>query len=353
MHQIIARNVSEALFVGRQRLLNEGLEVDSRNGPTLEMPGPMTTTYTHPRERVLFYPQRDANPFFHLFESLWMLAGRDDVEWVAKYVARMKDFSTDGSTLNGAYGYRWRNWFGYDQLKRAAERLIHFDNDRRTVVAMWDGHDKGDLSYTNHEKDIPCNTHIYFKVRDGKLNMTVCCRSNDMIWGAYGANAVHFSILHEYMAALVGVDVGVYTQFSDSFHAYTDVLAKLDGIEAQYDPYLTLGTDGLHYTPMPLVTDLNAFNIDLQRFIEGDTLQGDLRLHATVGLTDPFFRKVVKPMHRAYWQYRKGNGVNTEVRQEYLESALRIASEIEALDWRKACVEWLQRRLDALPRLQA
>ena len=49
-------------------------------------------------------------------------------------------------------------------------------------------------------EEIPCNTAIYFKVREGKLNMTVSNRSNDVIWGTFGANVVHMSILQEYVA---------------------------------------------------------------------------------------------------------------------------------------------------------
>jgi hypothetical protein len=52
--------------------------------------------------------------------------------------------------------------------------------------------------------------------------MTVCCRSNDMLWGAYGANVVHFSILQEVIAIELGVGIGVYRQVSNNFHLYTD-----------------------------------------------------------------------------------------------------------------------------------
>ena len=51
--------------------------------------------------------------------------------------------------------------------------------------------------------------------------MTVSNRSNDIIWGTFGANAVHMSMLHEYVASALMLHVGKYTQISDSFHAYT------------------------------------------------------------------------------------------------------------------------------------
>jgi thymidylate synthase len=334
MH-IIARGVSEALYVGLLQLKANGKIVESRAGETLEMTYPVMTTYLHPRERVLFYPQRDANPFFHLFEALWMLGGRNDVEFVARYNKRMAEYSDDGQTFNGAYGYRWRSHFGYDQLEVAIHRLKTYPNDRRTVVAMWDpGHRddytyamvEGDLTDINDTKDLPCNTHIYFKVRDGALNMTVCCRSNDIIWGAYGANAVHFSILQEYVAARVGVRVGTYTQLSDSYHAYTAVLAKLDGMKADYDPYLSLGKDGLHYIPEPMFSDIDGFHYDLETFLEKKR---------TLLYKTEFFRSTVAPMDTA-WHWFKY--------QKDLDKAMECASHVAANDWRKACIEWLERR---------
>ena len=64
MQYINARNVSEALYLAVQALETTGVEVDTRNGKALEFPYPVTTSYSHSRERVLFYPMRDANPYF-------------------------------------------------------------------------------------------------------------------------------------------------------------------------------------------------------------------------------------------------------------------------------------------------
>ncbi len=87
--------------------------------------------------------------------------------------------------LDGESGLKKINY------KLVSHRLKTYPNDRRTVVGMWDPWE--DLWEENDGKDYPCNTQIYFWERKGQLNMTVCNRSNDMIWGAYGANAVHMS----------------------------------------------------------------------------------------------------------------------------------------------------------------
>jgi hypothetical protein len=79
MHVIEARNVNDAYPLGYDRLMRYGSKAPSRYGEVVEIRGPVTTRYAAPLERVLFDPVRNANPFFHFFEALWILAGRQDV----------------------------------------------------------------------------------------------------------------------------------------------------------------------------------------------------------------------------------------------------------------------------------
>ena len=354
MQVVKVKNVNQALPLGMTLLYEDGVLCKSRAGDVIEYPGIVTTIYKNPRERVLFSPERDANPFFHFMEGLWMLDGRNDVDSIAHYVKRMGKFSDDNTTLHGAYGYRWRSWFGRDQLYEVINRLSVFPEDRRVVLTMWDP--KVDLLIDPLKaKDVPCNTHVYFKIRDGKLHMTVCCRSNDMIWGAYGANAVHMSMLQEFIANALNVSVGVYTQISDSYHAYHDVYSELldkvppvdvwsfhhvykdpykhEDIEAypqlllsseDYDTWLGTNEEFLK----------NVFNnpSDPESIIE----KSPLSIYS-----DPFFVNVAEPI-AVSWEYYKVFK-NTGLREE-LEKAVAKAETCLAKDWRVACVEWLKRK---------
>lgn len=319
------RNVHEALERGIDSIRVNGVEQESRNGSTLEFPEPVTTTYLKPKERVLFQKERDANPFFHLMESLWMLAGRNDVRFVTQYVKTMEDFSDDGKTFNGAYGYRWKNHFNRDQLKIIIRRLREDPDDRRCVLAMWDGHHDLDLD----TKDQPCNTNIFFKIRDGKLNMTVCNRSNDMIWGAYGANAVHFSVLQEYMAAMIGVDVGVYNQVSDSLHVYmNDVWERVKTMDRGiFNPY-----DHGILSTYDLVQDPNTWDTELDTFMfmAEDSYTPDQGTR----WMNSFFPNVAIPVDFAYKMHKAGRD----------KKALQILEGCLAPDWRIACTDWINRR---------
>jgi thymidylate synthase len=341
MHVIRTRNVQEALPKALVDLDQVGIDRESRNGPVRLFPGPVTTVYEEPCERVIYYPERDANPFFHLFESLWMLAGRNDVKYVAHFVKRMKTFSDDGKTLHGAYGARWLKWFqqqtpdgeGFmlqDQLLDVIEALKHNPDDRRQVISMWDGHVDPPTARAGG-KDVPCNTHIYVSVStEGRLDMTLCNRSNDVVWGAYGANAVHFSYLQEFLAAGVGVPVGRLYQMSNNLHAYHATLEQVQPIlqRVPYNPY----AEGL-VEPYPLVsTNIKQWREDLSVFLD---------VGPTPGLRDPFFRRVAIPMWLAHQAYKESDDL------ERFELAFENLSQCHAADWRVACQEWLERRRDA------
>jgi thymidylate synthase len=322
MYVIQARNVNDAYAQALRYLYVEGIEESSRNGPVLVAPGPVTTVYSHPCERVLFSSKRDANPFFHFFEALWMLAGRNDLDFPQQFNKRFGEYSDDGVTLAGAYGYRWREYFGYDQLQVIADELKHNPHSRRCVLSMWDaqglGYDALPDLLRQDSKDLPCNTTAYFDVRSGRLNMTVCCRSNDIVWGAYGANAVHFSMLLEYMAAAVGVPVGVYRQMSNNFHLYTDVVPKAKMLELAEDAVPAYP----EVTPMVAI-DPSTWLQNIGYFVAGEKT-----------LVEPFLAYTVVPMWYAWQAHKAGD----------YAAARATCGTIRAVDWRVACTAWLQRR---------
>jgi len=332
MKVISAVNVNDALLRGVdlfQSPVNYRVQ-SSRNGDTMECHTPVTTVYHKPWQRVLFNQKRDANPFFHLYESIWMLGGSRDLKKLTHFNAGMANFSDDNETLNGSYGYRWRQQFDYDQLENIVEMLTRDPTSRRVVLQMWDP--VNDLD--SPSKDIPCNTNIYFKVRDDKLQMTVCNRSNDMIWGAYGANAVHMSVLQEYVAAAVGCDMGPYYQVSDSFHVYLnkewDKIKDLEGLNAfDAGDWKTADYPEPHY---PLVTEGQAGNflqeceqflslvpprrvsgnpepVDFWANVFGHNTHPNTELHSRYRSTysNTFFPDVLIPMVQCYLSHKRRN----------------------------------------------
>lgn len=344
---LVVRNVNDALPAGLQWLCDHGILEDSRNGAVLVSPTPVITEYQRPYERVLFSQLRDANPFFHLMESLWMLAGRNDVAFPAYYAANIASFSDDGVTVAGAYGQRWRSRFGYDQLRLIVDELKSNPQSRRCVLTMWDAYGSDDGCDNTHKsdsflamsggKDVPCNTQAYFDTIGGRLNMTITCRSNDAVWGAYGANAVHFSFLHEYVANCAGLEQGVYRQFSNNFHAYIQ-RKDTDRLMGRDSTSVAVKDEGVFYTSSagmsrgPLITtDPDTWNADLAKFFlewaPGKVMSTDI-------FVDEFFKYTIIPMANAHHYYKN---------KEY-EYAVEAIDGWESCDWKLAGLQWLRRR---------
>lgn len=336
MYTIRARNVNDALAAGVRWLTDMGHERESRNGPVLVANGPVTTVYTHPRERVLVWPSRDANPFFHLVEALWMIAGRNDLKTLTPFVKRMATFSDDGGkTQPGAYGHRWRDHFvnsektfdgdyRLDQIAWAVRRLQADPHDRRVVIQMYDA-EVDQYAADNGGKDIPCNLIALPTISvDGRLDLTVFNRSNDAVWGAYGANAVHFSVLQEVLAGLLDVTVGRYWQVSNNFHAYLDTIKKGEGLPTVADAYDYVQIQVSE--PMFPGLTLEEITDDIERFLDDP---------ARPGLRSSFLRKIACPMvmaHRAF--KREGTGPAREILEQMTPGN----------DWRFGAEIWLNNR---------
>ena len=315
MYLITADNVNEAYRLGMFHVSEYGVERPTRNGKAMVLDYPLITHYTFPKQHVLFDAVRDANPFFHLYEAMWMLTGEDNIQTLVKFNKNMATFSDDGVTLNAAYGQRWRIHFGYDQLSDVVALLDRDPTTRRAVLAMWDP--RFDLR-DQQSKDLPCNTHIYFEVKDRRLNMTVCNRSNDLVWGLYGANAVHMSILHEYVANKTNFTQGSYFHLSNNAHVY----------ERHYDLLRQpAATKGYKYKTYPMCAWTSGWDNDCIKFVDNPyQLPNNY-------ITD-WFQRVMAPLGLAHQSYKQG----------LIESAIDFARQIEADDWREACVNWLTRR---------
>lgn len=358
MKVVTVRNVNEALDELRRSVASNDMIHDlwvtrqSRNGDVYELDRPMATVYENPRERVSFSRARDANPFFHFFEALWIVAGRDDVAFLEIFNKKMGQYSDDGLTFHAPYGYRLRHEWkrqrvvgigkvveeSLDQIKTVVKLLSADPDTRRAVMTIWNPVRDLDVA----SRDIPCNDLIFFKTRQRGgmiasgprlLDMTVCCRSNDAIWGAYGANAVQFSVLMELVASACALEMGTYTQISDSMHVYTDNDAwqrMVRGHDWKCDLY-----ERNEVVPYPLMNESGLDNWILQ----AERLCSDIQ-HATFidpgNYPDSFFRDVAMPMWKAWWTYKNQN-VNAAI--EYLGT-----QELK-IDWLTAALRWLMRRV--------
>jgi len=342
MFSMTVRNVDEALQAGTKLLNEVGEEITCRGMKTLEAPDPVATKYYNPMECVCFHPSRSPNPFFHFFEALWILGGKEDVAYVAQFNPNMGQFSDDGVFFHGAYGHRLRYHHGFDQVEVAIRLLKNDETTRQVVLQIWSaGMDLGAMS-----KDIPCNDLVFLKVRNGQLHMRVCCRSNDMIWGAYGANAVQFPFLLEYLALSAGYPVGTYTQISDSFHVYTENAQgsqQINNWESLCNTqYLTIESPyksgEVVHTPLILEDETKEmFDSDLSDFLKAT--KGTQYIHPGKGKTH-FFKHVAGPLWNLWLMHKDKDmfEVATKFRQEF------AGHYIPNNDWITSAIAWVKEK---------
>jgi hypothetical protein len=132
---------------------------------------------------------------------------------------------------------------------------------------------------------------------------------------------------------MVGVEVGNYWQVTNNLHLYVDQHGGLyDHMNEIFNGHLA------EYEPtQPLVKDPGSFNEDLEVTMEYlDNLHNDnIGEPYTGSITNPFLISTVIPMAVAYKNYRIRN----------MEDAFDAVGRVTAKDWRRAGIEWLERRV--------
>jgi len=158
--------------------------------------------------------------------------------------------------------------------------------------------------------------------------MTVFNRSNDIWWGAYGANAVHFSFLQEFVAAALSMHVGVYRQMSNNLHLYTELYdignyLSVPPNAKEYDYYLT---GVVRPKPILLNSEYKLFLFECELFCQDP-------FNERIRYANPFFWQVAHPLAMISKMRKTGAG-----------DGKYYAAKIQADDWRRAAFEWIDRR---------
>ena len=79
--------------------------------------------------------------------------------------------------MGKGYGYQWRNFLGVDQLKRCFEQLLTNPSSRQNLVSAWNPAQLDEMALP------PCHFSFQPLVRNGRLDLNVFLRSNDLPYG--------------------------------------------------------------------------------------------------------------------------------------------------------------------------
>ena len=163
-------------------------------------------------------------------------------EQIENYIPKVTtDYKEEGITYT--YGSRMRSWFGKDQVKEAVAKLVRELNSRAVVINLWDS--TQDLTIGGS----PCINHIWLRVREDRLYMTVTIRSNDMFEAypenAFGMRALQEVIRKELISELKkkgtekNIKLGSLIINSQSAHIYDDCFYNAQKIVKEHLPKYT------------------------------------------------------------------------------------------------------------------
>lgn len=180
----------------------------SPRGITTIDQSPLFITILNPRDRLVPIVARKANFAFAFTEWLMIMTGDDSVERLAAYSKEIRKFSSDGVTINGAYGPRV-----FPQLDHVERKLRDDRNTRQAVISILKAGD-------TLNADPPCTVSVQFRINGGKLDAITTMRSNDVMWG-FTYDVFYWTMLQEWLARRLGVAVGTYYHNVGSMHLYS------------------------------------------------------------------------------------------------------------------------------------
>ncbi len=271
--------INEALVGMSKTLLKEGVWRTTRGKRCLEMPHPVLIEIRNPCSRIVTIPERRWNPTLGYAESLWLALGWNNLDdLTGKYVKSLYNFSDDGHTWRAGYGPRFRYFNGtghqynigkdtveipagsVDQFKFVIESFKRDPETRQAMITVADPNKDcftdGDLITT---KDMPCTRSLHFQRSvEGKLDLIVDMRSNDILWGFSAVNVFNFTLMQEYFASMIGIPLGRYYHKADNFHVYEDFVDQLSIISQQ-----TPEDTDFQYNPVEGL-DLETFNLAME-----------------------------------------------------------------------------------------
>ncbi len=189
-------------------ILDNGNYVSPRGKLTLESEGPYTMGPIDPLKCLYLSEKRALNFFFLFAENLWYLSGRNDTHFLSYYNKNISSFSEDG-IHDGAYGIPFR-----EQLRYVIDTLKRDPDTRQALMTFWRQNPRS-------TKDVPCTIALHFLIRDGKLNLYVQMRSNDIIWGN-NYDVPSFCLLQNFVASCIGMPLGSMYLTANSLHLYED-----------------------------------------------------------------------------------------------------------------------------------
>jgi len=176
-------------------------------------------TIENPDDNAISAPERQWKAEYAEAEWQWYLSADRNIAKLGELYGKVpeiwKRMADPDGNVNSNYGWQWdRN----GQLDKVIDHLRNNPETRQAAISIYDGKEIQDYSY-----DTPCTYAVQFTIVDGKLNMCVVMRSNDL-WYGFCNDQYQFSSLQMLVAHEAGYKLGEYYHFAHNLHLYNDKL---------------------------------------------------------------------------------------------------------------------------------
>lgn len=162
-------------------------------------------------------------PWSFIPEVIWMLSGVRDLHWLSQHTKIWDSFAEKDGTVTAAYGNRWRHHFGLNQLSEVIAKLDADPSSRHGVVMIWDP----SIDLTVPQKNVPCPVMFTLNVIQGRLNLHLVIRSNDMALG-HPTDVAGFALLTHILAQRLALMPGVLTVSISNAHVYENQVSFME-----------------------------------------------------------------------------------------------------------------------------
>lgn len=246
MYSIVADNIDELYLDCLDIIIARGNLTHPRGFDCKEI-SPCSVTLTNPQNNILLNPIRKASKAFMGAELLWILMGRNDVDMISFYNAKIKEFSDNSVYFFGAYGPKVIN-----QLPYIVQILQKDPWSRQAIINIW-------RENPPQTKDVPCTVTFHFIRRPlDALNLVVYMRSQD-IWLGFPYDVHNFTCIQLIVASILGCKPGTFTLVQGSLHMYEQDFEKAK--KAIKENLIGIQPER---TPMPLPQKLEEFNYSIE-----------------------------------------------------------------------------------------
>ena len=200
----------------------------------LVLPGGFYFTIGLHEEYLPLIDCRLTHPATAAAEVAWFIRGDQSTEWLNKYTGIWKGFEEEIPALEAkrryfgkpeehvmgvkaAYGWRWSQHFGLDQLDEAVKVLQADPTSRRVWISTWDPAE--DLPMAG-QKNVPCPVGFSLYMLQGRLFSSYVLRSSDVFMGL-PYDVMNHAMLMAILAKSIGCKLGGMSFTLSHAHIYS------------------------------------------------------------------------------------------------------------------------------------